>query len=98
MERPKLYAKEKPEYVYSVHINQEGPKWIPYFYNIDNAINKAIELVEKMGYSKDDMYWDCDGESEHLIVSGVPDKDDPDLTDSIMASINPWLVEDFNED
>lgn len=86
----------KPEYVYEVRTTNDEQVWIPYYYDFDNAVNKAIELIREMGYSGENIYSDNDGEIEHFFV-GVEDLEDPEKEDIEVAYIMSWLVEDYME-
>ena len=88
----------KPEYVYTVRTVGEEQAWIPYYYNFNNAVNKAIELIKEMGYPEDKIYSDNDGESgEHFFVKGVKDPEDPDEFDIEPVYIMGYRVEDYYE-
>lgn len=51
----------KPEYIYAVRTVGKEQVWIPYYYDFDNAVNKAVELIKEMGYQEDKIYSDNDG-------------------------------------
>ena len=85
----------KPEYVYAVRTVGEEQVWIPYYYDFDNAVNKAIELIKEMGYPEDKIYSDNDGGGiEHFFVEGVEDPEDPEL-DFEPVYIIDYHVEDY---
>lgn len=87
----------KPEYVYEVRTTSDEQIWIPYYYDFDNAVNKAIELIREMGYPEENIYSDNDSVIEHFFVEGVEDLEDPEKGDIEVAYIMPWLVEDYME-
>lgn len=85
----------KPEYVYAVKLINKDQVWIPYYYDFDNAVNKAIELIKEMDYPEDKIYSDNDGGGiEHFFVEGVEDPEDPEL-DIEPVCIVEYLVEDY---
>lgn len=87
----------KPEYVYAVRTVGEEQVWIPYYYDFDNAVNKAVELIKEMGYPEDKIYSNNDGGGvEHFFVKGVEDPEDPEL-DIEPVCIVEYLVEDYYE-
>lgn len=87
----------KPEYVYAVRTVWEKQVWVPYYYDFDNAINKAVELIKEMGYPEDKIYSDNDGgDIEHFFVKGVEDPEDPEL-DIEPACVIGYRVEDCYE-
>ena len=82
----------KPNYVYMVTTKESG--WIPCYYDVYNAMDKATEIAVHKGYKKEDLYFDSDGEAEHLFVKGIPDEDDPDLGDLEVVTIISYEIED----
>ena len=88
---------DKPEYVYAVELINKEQAWIPYYYDFDNAVNKAIELIKEIGYPEDKIYSDNGGGGiEHFFVEGVEDPEDPEL-DIEPVCIVEYLVEDCYE-
>lgn len=85
----------KPRYVYAIFTTDEEQVWIPYYYDFDNAVNKAVELIKEMGYPEDKIYSDNDGGGgEHFFVQGFPDPEDPDDGDIEPLCIMEYSVED----
>lgn len=88
----------KPRCVYAVRLVNKEQVWIPYYYDFDNAVNKAIELIKEMGYPVDKIYSDNDGGGgEHFFVEGVKDPEDLENLDIEPVCIYEYSVGDCDQ-
>lgn len=85
----------RPACVYMVYKTDDEQGWIPCFYEVDNAMNKAVELIKEMGYPEEKIYSNADGGGGiHFFIEGVIDPEDPEDVDIEPVYIVEYSVED----